>query len=311
MTSTNRLAFALLSAVAFAATAAWLLRGLPSGPAMMGGLDAWLACTAGMALYLFSHLLRAIRLAIIGVAIHRTSFRTLVLLNFAVSPWSMILPFKLDELVRVNELRSLNGSLIRALMTLVIDRLMDGPMLVLCATYLAWQGQSAAALVSGLAGLAMITITSGFFVLAPLLRFLQQYVFVHHYRPRALRLLGLVHRLRLLVELGRATIARAAPILLFCTLGIWCCELAAVAVLRRLFAGEGQDLADVLVAAFVRANAGWRAIVLDAQVGYAAGPITAVFTVSLLLIWPLAIVGYLRRRSGEVANAAFLHRQLA
>lgn len=311
MIRTNRSAFALVSAAAFSGTAVWLLVGLLAMPTTPASSSLWLAGVAGMALYLCSHLLRAIRLAVIGVAVHRTSFRTLFLLNFAVAPWSMILPFKLDELVRVNELRSLNCSLVRALMTIVIDRLMDGPMLLLCAAYLAWAGPGGAAFASGLAGLAMIAITTGFFVLAPFLRFVQHYVFVHHYRPRALRLLSLVHHLRLLVELGRATIARAAPVLLVCTVGIWCCELAAVAVLGHLFAGGGQSLPDILIATFVRANSGWRTILLGSAVGHAAGPITALFTASLFLVWPAAIVGYLRRRSGEVANAAFLHRQLA
>ena len=224
----------------------------------------------------------------------------------------MILPFKLDELVRVNELRSLSGSLERAAMTIVIDRSMDGPMLLLCAAYLDRHGNAAIAQAAGLAGIAMVTITLGFIVTAQMLHFIQHYIFLYHYRPRAIRALHVIHRLRQLAELGRATILRTAPILMMCTLAIWLFEIAAVGLLLSALGTTGTvDLVTAMTATFVRANAGWQAILLGSPFGFPAGQITAVFTLGLLLMWPFAIVGYVRRRKVELRDAEFLHRQLA
>jgi hypothetical protein len=305
----NRLPFAIISGLAFLLVAVWLLRlpvaGYPDAPLgqliLVGG-----AC---MALYLASHVLRAIRIAVIGVSIYKTSFRTLALLNLSIAPWSMIAPFKLDELIRVNELRSVNGSLARALMTLVIDRSMDGPMFLGFALILSAHGAMDTAMFAGLLGLAMIAVTIGFFAASQILQFAQRYIFLYHYKPRALYALRIIHQLRQIAALGRETIMNTAPILFVCTLGIWFLEISAVGLMLWIFMPDVVDLSTAVSATLVRANSGWRAILLGESLGFPAALITTYFTAGLLMIWPLAIWLYCKRRLSEVRDAEFLDRQ--
>lgn len=309
MINANRLPFAIVSGIAFLAMAIWLFSGpsaLFSGPlATPRGLAFGIACVA---LYLGSHVLRAIRLAVIGVYVHQTSFRTLALLNLSVAPWSMIAPFKFDELIRLNELRTINGSLPKALMTIVIDRSMDGPMFVAFAVVLSLGGSSGLALVVGLVGLAMIAVTIGFFAASSALGFVQNYIFLHHHKPRALHTLQIVDNLRRLASLGRATIKSTAPILLVCTLGMWLLEIGAVALLLSALSPVPPDLAGALSTTLIRANFGWRGLLLGEQVGWPIATITQLFFLGLLVIWPLTIWLYVKRRFLEVRNAEFLGR---
>lgn len=311
MSRVNRAGFAFVSGITFLGMAIWLFsdfkaafstESLPLGQAAVFGI----AC---IAFYLVSHLLRAIRVAVIGVYIHKTSFRTLALLNLSVAPWSMIAPFKLDELIRLNELRTVNGSLSKALMTIVIDRSMDGPMFVAFAAILAFNGMSDIALFAGLFGIAMIAVTIGFFAISDVLHFIQNYIFLHHYKPRALHSLQIVDQLRQLASLGRATIKSTAPILFFCTLGIWFFEIGSVALMLSAFNPADGSLSDALSTTLVRANSGWRALWLGDQQGFTAALISRLFFAGLLVIWPFTIWFYCKRRLLEVSNAGFLGRQ--
>lgn len=309
MTRANRLPFAIVSGIVFAMMAGWLFSApaataLPPVPAGQAALVS-MACVG---LYLASHLLRAIRLAVIGVYIHKTSFRTLALLNLSVAPWSMIAPFKLDELIRLNELRTVNGSLSKALMTIIIDRSMDGPMFLAFGVILALSGMPDIALYAGFFGVAMIAVTIGFFAASNVLHFLQSYIFLHHYKPRALRSLQIVHQMRQLASLGRETIKSTAPILFVCTLGIWFFEIGAVALMLKVFSPTTVGLSDALSATLVRANSGWRALLLGDQLGFPAALITRLFFAGLLVIWPFTIWFYCKRRLLEVSNAEFLGR---
>ncbi len=309
MSRSNRLPFAVISGATFLAAAFWLFSAPPVEPPLASRSQLFAMGAACVALYLASHMLRAIRLAVIGVSIHKTSFRTLALLNLSVAPWSMIAPFKLDELIRVNELRSVNGSLTRALMTLIIDRSMDGPMFIAFAALLFAFGMDQIALFAGLFGLAMIAVTVGFFAASQILHFLQRYIFLYHYKPRALNTLRIVHQLRQLAGLGRETIISTAPILLLCTLGIWFLEIGAVGLMLWIVTPESSDLASAVSATLVRANSGWRALLLGEPLGFPAALITQFFTAGLLLVWPFAIWAYCKRRRSEVRDAQFLDRQ--
>ena len=310
MNRSNRLPFAIVSGITFAAMAGWMIvqphYGFPHD--LPGHL--WLIGFGCTGLYLASHVLRAIRLAVIGVSIHKTSFRTLALLNLSIAPWSMIAPFKLDELIRVNELRTVNGSLTRALMTLIIDRSMDGPMFLAFAVLLAAHGMNGIALFAGFFGLAMVAVTIGFFAASQILQFVQRYVFLYHYTPRAVHLLRIIHQLRLLAGQGRKTIASTAPILLLCTLAIWFLEIAAVGILLWIVTPGPVDLASAVSATLVRANSSWQALLLGVPLGFPAALITTLFTAGLLLVWPFAIWSYCKRRSTETSHAQFLDRHL-
>lgn len=299
---------AVLSAVVFVAAAVWLIS-RPVDVPDVGTGPLLLAAAGCMLLYLASHVLRAIRLAIIGLSVHRTSFRTLALLHLAVAPWSMIAPFKLDELIRMNELRSINNSLPRAAMTVIIDRSMDGPALLVVTLYLAAKGKADIALYTGLIGLTLAAVTISFFAASHILQLVQRYIFVYHYKPRALRMLRIVHNLRILARLGRETILDAAPILILCTIGIWFFEIVAVALILHVATPAQADLQSVVSATVIRANSGWRALLLGEQLGFPAALITKIFVTGLLLIWPPAIWLYCKRRYSEVDQAHFVNRE--
>jgi hypothetical protein len=305
----NRLPLMVISAATFLLLAFWLVkRPIDDLPDVQIGF--LLLVGAGcMCLYLTSHLLRAIRLAIIGVSVHNTSFRTLALLNFSIAPWSLILPFKVDELIRVNELRSLNGSLPRAVVTVIIDRSMDGPILLAFAFYFLAHDKPAIAMFTGFFGIVLATVTIGFFAASQILQSIQRYIFVHHYKPRAVHMLRIIDHLRTLSMLGRETIVNAAPILILCTLGIWCLEIAAVGLLIWASSPDHVDLQSAISATLIRANSGWRATLLGENVGFPAALLTRIFMTGLLLVWPAAIWLYYRRRLSEVKDARFLKRR--
>lgn len=309
MSRSNRLPFVVVSGGVFLVMAAWLFAASPAlsaGP--MGPGRAAVVGISCIGLYLVSHLFRAVRLAVIGVYIHKTSFRTLALLNLSIAPWSLIAPFKLDELIRLNELRTINNSLPKALITIVIDRAMDGPMFVAFAIVLALAGLSDIAVVAGVVGVAMIAVTIGFFAASAMLRFVQGYIFLHHHKPRALRTLQIASQLRELASLGRATIRSTAPILLVCTLGMWFFEIGAVAMALWLIDPAAVGLPDALSATLVRANSGWRALLLGDELGFPAALITRLFFAGLLIVWPFTVWLYVRRRMLEVGNAEFVGR---
>lgn len=308
MSRSNRIPFAVFSGAAFPVCAFWIItRGFHSlPPTSLSTLAA--VSAASMILYLCSHLLRAIRLAVIGITIHNTSFRTLMLLNLSVAPWSMIAPLKLDELIRLNELHSLNRSWTKAATTIVIDRSMDGPVLLVFAAVLILHGENSLALYAGFFGVALAAVTAGFFGATQILTLIQGYVFMYHSKPRALRLLRHVHNMRLLAALGRETIATAAPILLVCTAGIWLLELSAVWLMLWSFPFLSHGLGDVASATLVGANSGWRSLLSDQQTHFPGAYISAVFATGLLLVWPAAIYLYCSRRRLEVRFARYTHR---
>jgi lysylphosphatidylglycerol synthase-like protein len=305
----NRLPLVVISAATFLLVAFWLVK-RPIDDLPNGQIGFLLLVGAGcMLLYLASHLLRAVRLAIIGVSVHNTSFRTIALLNFSIAPWSLILPFKVDELIRVNELRSLNGSLARAVVTVVIDRSMDGPILLAFAFYFFAHDKPEIAMFTGFFGVMLAAVTIGFFAASQILQSVQRYIFVHHYKPRAVHMLRIIDHLRTLSMLGQETIANAAPILILCTLGIWCLEIAAVGLLLWASSSDHLNLQSVISSTLIRANSGWRAMLLGENVGFPAGLITRIFMTGLLLVWPAAISLYWRRRMSEIKDARFLKRR--
>ncbi|QGN56106.1 lysylphosphatidylglycerol synthase domain-containing protein [Novosphingobium sp. Gsoil 351] len=309
MTQANRFPFAIVSGITFLVMAIWLFRAPQAFSArQVPHAQAAFVSIGCVGLYLVSHLLRAIRLAVIGVYIHKTSFRTLALLNLSVAPWSMIAPFKLDEFIRLNELRTVNGSLPKALITIVIDRSMDGPMFLAFAVVLVLGGMPGIALFVGIFGIGMIAVTIGFFAASRVLHFIQSYIFLHHYKPRALQSLQIVHQLRQLASLGRETIKSTAPILVVCTIGIWLFEIGAVALMLSVFSPAHGSLSASLAETLVRANSGWRTLLLLDQLGVPSALTTRLFFAGLLIVWPLTIWFYCRRRMLEVSNADFLGR---
>ena len=278
------------------------LAGVTLGTIAAGGLPAgfWpplLACIVAVLLYAVSHLMRAVRLAVIAMPFLGVSFRTVVALHLFVAPWSLLLPFKLDELIRLNELCRVSHSLPRAIATVLIDRSMDGLILLALTGYLQSTGHADMASFVGFVGAGLTLIAIGFIVLPLLLETTQRHLFIYNHSPKALLLLKSVSGLRELLSVSRQTIRDATPFLLLTTLGIWCLELLAIwAVLTW-----GHEVPDALATAVAsmlnRADDSWRSILTFT---WAANPIsqaTILFYIALVGLWvPASIVYAWRRR---------------
>ena len=251
------------------------------------------------ALYLASHGMRATRLAIIAMPILGTSFRTGVLIHLFVAPWSLLLPFKLDEAIRVGELSRAGRSLPRALMVALIDRSMDGVVLIALSWPLLERGHDTIGGFTGFVGLGLTFITLGFFLLPLLLEMVQRHLFSFHYRDRAYRVLRAVSELRSLLAVGRATIGSVFPFLAISTLAIWALELgAALSLLDAMGDLPGSGLAAVSLMLH-RADASWRIVSLGRRPDLLQSALTLAFLYALLVPWPVVAWFYRRRLSSE------------
>ncbi|MEO7384068.1 MAG: hypothetical protein ABIU18_03955, partial [Novosphingobium sp.] len=187
---------------------------------------AWGLVLGGL-LYLASHLTRAVRISVISMPMLGVSLRTVFLLHFFVAPWSILLPFKLDEVARWNELRRVGNSPIRALLVCVIDRSMDGVVLLLLALSLALRGSQPVYLTM-FVGIGLSAIGACFFLVPVLLETVQRHLFQYNFRKGAITLLAAIDALRRLLIHSRETISNTFPFLVASTIGIWAMEILAV-----------------------------------------------------------------------------------
>lgn len=298
-----------LPAVAAISLAAFALAGAIAVDRMGGAaFHATLPlCLLAGVCYLLSHLMRAVRLAVIAMPSLGISFRSAVSLHLFVAPWSLLVPFKLDELLRLHELNRIGGSLPRAIVTVLIDRSVDGVVLIGMALYLLAVGRTGAAGLVGLVGFGLTLIALSFFMLPQLLETTQRHIFLYNHSDNAIFVLRRVDRLKQLLEVSRNTIRSAAPFLLVSTLGIWLLELLSIDLLMW----GTTDLPDspgVLVETMLtRADASWRMAWQRGASG-PAGWITAVFLLSLLAPWLLAAWIYWSRGRFEPRRARLPQR---
>ncbi|HEX8482194.1 MAG TPA: lysylphosphatidylglycerol synthase domain-containing protein [Allosphingosinicella sp.] len=252
-------------------------------------------------LYLASHLMRALRLAIIATPMLGLSFRTGLYLHLFVAPWSLLLPLKADELIRLHELGRAGGAWTRAILAVLIDRSMDGLVLIGLSLYLLRSGHSDVAGFTGFVGLGLTALVLAFLILPILLENVQRHVFANHYGDNAVRLLRWVSYLRGLLTVARQTISRVLPFLALSTFAIWGLELAAV---YAALAAAGIDMPSFAVPAeamVTRAGESWR-VLLSGGSAELSQP-SRVFLLALLAAWPFAYLGYRRRIRVEPARA--------
>jgi hypothetical protein len=259
---------------------------LPAGTLML-----MLALAGG--LYLASHALRALRLAVIAVPLLDLTLRKAMMLHLFVAPWSLIMPLKIDELVRANELAMAGGSWARAVMTLLIDRVMDAVLLLGMIALLGFAGN---ALLAVMLGTALLVIAGTFLALPIVLELVQRHVFVHHYHAQAPRVLRLTDSLRRLLLRGRATIAATAPLLVLASMMITALELAAAAVVLDL-TGAVPTAQGAIALILRRTNESWRMIVFNQPVNATVALLTLAFVLPLLVGWLVISLPYLDNRT--------------
>jgi len=285
---------AIIFAVLLARTSVTLLTG---EWAFAGG--AVLGCLAAGILYIIAHLMRAFRLAVIAMPLTGASFRTIVLLHLYVAPWSLIMPLKIDEIIRFGELARISKSWSRPLIVLLIDRSMDGAILIGMALLLLASGGWSVAAPVAVIGVCLSLLVLAFFILPVLLQQVQRHIFVNHYQERALRALALVAKVRGALEISRQAISAAPAFLVLGTIGIWSMELVAMAVLLAVFEPSSISLPETIEVALARADASWRVMLLGQQPSAAIQLATFVFFDALLLAWIWVPLPYIRRQVGE------------
>lgn len=253
---------------------------------------------AAATLYLLAHMMRAARLAVIAMPMLGLSFRTAFLLHLFVAPWSLIMPFKLDEAVRLYELRHTGKSWSRAMVTLLIDRSMDGLVLLTLGLTLLLSGRAGNIMLLGLSGFVLTIILIMLFTLPILLEAVQSYIFQHHYGAHALRSLRVIDYLRRLLTAGRTTINRTALFLAIITFWIWIVELAAVAT---VLAGidPATSIFDVIDLMLARTDISWRILLLGDMSRQRAAILTMTFVWGLVAAFVPAALLYGRRRGSE------------
>jgi hypothetical protein len=287
-----------VSAVTFAVLLARSIAVLSSGEWLFTA-RLLLACLAAGALYIIAHLMRAFRLAVIAMPLTGASFRTLVLLHLFVAPWSLVLPFKLDELIRLTKLARIARSWSRAAIVLLIDRSMDGVVLIGLAVLLLGGGGWDVAAPVAIVGAGLTLLVLAFFILPVLLQQVQRHIFVHHYHDSALVVLAWVSKARGMLDISRQVISAAPAFLVLATLGIWSMELVAVGAVLGALDPAPLTVGGTVAATLARADASWRVLLLGNQSLQAIALATFVFLDALLLVWIWVPLPYVRRQQRE------------
>jgi hypothetical protein len=292
----QRRGIALATTLAFVVMAARTVLGIRSAIGQLPATSLALLLVAGGGLYFLSHALRAVRLAVIAVPLLELTLRKAVMLHFFVAPWSLVMPMKLDELVRVNELAIAGGSWPRAVMTLLIDRTMDAVLLLGMIIILRAGGIGGNAALAAMLGAALLVVCATFMALPIVLETAQRHVFAHHYHARSAQVLRAIDTVRRLLVHGRTTILATLPFLILSSLCICALELAAAGVALAL-TGTHPDPVTTISLILRRTNESWRMIVFNQPVDRQVALLTFAFLVPLLVSWVVVALPYLDSRT--------------
>lgn len=268
------------------------------GDAAFAVLPGWLTGLA-MALYLLAHVLRALRLGIIAGPLLGASVRTTAALHFVCAPLVTVIPMKLGELVRLQQLWLIGRRLSGAVIALLIDRMLDAMMLL---GLLGWFALTSHPVVSDSAAVIQLTtlavgLAGVVLVLGPrMLASLQRYVLIHHQSPALLKALPMIDLLRRGADEGRVLVRRQGAPLLVISASIWMLELAAAAIFTSVALDPALRNPGLLLLA--RATQEWLiATGQGVDPAYAASAASGILV--LFAVWPLAIWIYVRRIGAE------------
>lgn len=213
-----------LSVLAFLAySASRVIRG--EIPASLDGL------TMPICVYGLAHALRAVRL---GVLLGAGRARRLLGLYFYTAACSAVIPFKLGELVRINEIAWWCGSYWRGLLVVWIERVFDVAALGAMAIFILGVGvqepKDLDLLLWVMGGFVFLTVL--FFFIAPeQLGSLNLHVMRNYKGRKAVYILRLLDSCHQLFDQVRPLLAGKLVTLSLLTLFIWGAELLAVAML--------------------------------------------------------------------------------
>ncbi|WP_250523099.1 MULTISPECIES: lysylphosphatidylglycerol synthase domain-containing protein [unclassified Caballeronia] len=202
----------------------WSRMGFPTGSALV-----W-----PVVLYAMAHGARMLRL---GLLLGSIRIRKLLGLYLYTAACSAVVPFKLGELVRVNEFAwQQSGSLARGVVIVWVERVFD--MVALGAIILVILTRSDVevapiAPVLWLSTAFVLTTLLFFFVLPEQLATLNLHVIRTYRDEKAVRVLKILERINDLSHMARPLLNGRILTLAFITLFIWCFELLALGLLTR------------------------------------------------------------------------------
>lgn len=308
----DQVVVAVLAGLVVAVTVVVLVRPSAVGLRVDGAQLGRLAAAA--VVYLASHAVRALRLALL---VHRPGirFRQVLQVHLFTASLGVLIPFKLSELVRVREVAALRGSWRTGLLVVWLERGLDAAVLtVLLGLALAGGGDALEQLVPALA------VVAGFAVLSFLLvsvvpgnvRGLMLYLVRRPSRGSGLAVMRACRVVLVtLAQVPRLVAGKLATLLLLSLL-VWAFELLALSVAFGLALNPSQLSSGVLavvstvsigVTAIMAGTEGRLLDVLGAAVGADASAgadlYRAVLVVPLLVLGTLAVtrlVGRRRRR---------------
>ncbi|WP_341368640.1 lysylphosphatidylglycerol synthase domain-containing protein [Yoonia sp. BS5-3] len=265
-------------------------------------VSPFVAIAAGT-IYIFSHIFRALRLAALSVDALGLSARTTAAMHFATAPFSLLLPFKLGELVRFFALYKMGGKAAHAVTVLLLDRMFDSLLLVPILMLLILQSDASMALatftlLAATLPLAVICIGPG------LLSEVQRYVVASHDNPMSLKSLKTLDRLRRLVIHATQVAWRQAPQMFVLSLLIWLCEFVVCMILVAHADALFQAALDLLGARLV---AFWTH-------GGMAQPLAVAIGVTLmaqLLLWPMMALYFMDRLTSRGADPEQKKKEVA
>ncbi|MEO0821828.1 MAG: hypothetical protein AAF074_15550 [Pseudomonadota bacterium] len=259
----------------------------------------FLAAIGSGLLYLGSHGLRAVRLALLTAPSLQVSARTAVLLHLVTAPLAVFTPFKLGELARLHQLYLISRRLLTVVILLLVERVLDAALLLLFFAWLLSAGEPLGPAADTLVLVAAAVVLSAAiaFLLGPsALGGVQRYILVYHQRPLARRVLRYVDLARRGVVIGATQLRRQGAQLGFITALIWLMELGAVVLLVAAAFGEGAVAAGALLLS--RTMQEWLVIFGgDSEPGVIAA--VSINLTALLLAWPACVWLYLGRLEKE------------
>ncbi|MEO0678806.1 MAG: hypothetical protein AAF192_00160 [Pseudomonadota bacterium] len=255
----------------------------------------WIAILSAGLLYLTSHGLRAVRLALLSIDLLGVSGRTAALMHLATAPIALVLPFKSGELLRLHELWRLSGAAVYAAAMLLIDRMFDAIFLVPLLVILLSLDSAPAMLAAFTLFAAVVPLT--IVVVGPrILTELQHYIVATHNNPRVLEVLRHIDAVRVVVTHAAHVAGKRAPELCVISFLVWSCELLACLMLvNGTAAGVFAEMAEAFDLLGSRLSASWWNMGDDPLLRAAL----AVSTVVVMLPWPVVAMVYLARRRHE------------
>lgn len=187
--------------------------------------------SCSLVLYIAAHLFRFLRLSIL---LNASGLRKLLALYFYTAACSLLFPFKLGELVRLNEISWWMNSLWRGLLIVWVERTLDVIFLIIILAILAPQLQDKIfffkPLLIVIAAFLFLSLLI-FFIIPEQLLGLNQYV-IHNYKGkkaiRLLRTIDIFHRL--LQELKPLIKGKLCTLTLLTSI-IWIAEFFSIAIL--------------------------------------------------------------------------------